>query len=111
MKIALAQMEGVQGKPGKNLEKMLAMVEEAKRHDADLIAFPEMAVGGYLVGDKFLSDEYNAGLMEFNEELRRASDGIAIAYGNIFVDDEINERAGENRPHPNKDGRIRKYNA
>ena len=42
MRIALAQMEVVPGKPGKNLETMLEMIERAKREAVDLIAFPEM---------------------------------------------------------------------
>ncbi len=111
MKIALAQMEVVPGKPKKNLETMVAMIREAKRKQVDLIAFPEMAVGGYFLGDKWVSNEHNLNLMEFNEALRRASDGIAVAYGNIFVDKGINERVGDDKLHPNKDGRTRKYNA
>lgn len=111
MKVALAQMEVKPGAPGKNLEAMLGMIERAKLEGVDLIAFPEMSVGGYLLGDKWLSDDYCEGLMEFNEALRKASDGIAVAYGNIFVDREINERVGDEKPHPNKDGRSRKYNA
>jgi NAD+ synthase (glutamine-hydrolysing) len=100
MKIALAQMEVLPGRPRKNLETMLEMIGHAKAENADLIAFPEMCLGGYLVGDKWLDDGYCNNLMDFNEELRKASDGIAIAYGNIFVD------KGQN-----KDGRSRKYNA
>lgn len=111
MKIALAQMEVVPGRPRKNLETMLDMVEQAKQEGVDLIAFPEMCVGGYLVGDKWLGDDFCFSLMEFNETLRKASEGIAIAYGNIFVDKDVNERVDDDRPHPNKDGRNRKYNA
>ncbi len=111
MKIALAQMEVKPGRPKKNLENMLAMIEEAKRQHVDLIAFPEMCVGGYLIGDKFLQERYCRNLMEFNEAIRKASEGIAIAYGNIFVDDSVNERWEDSEIHPNKDGRSRKYNA
>ncbi|HLD07359.1 MAG TPA: NAD(+) synthase [Candidatus Nanoarchaeia archaeon] len=111
MKIALAQMDVKPGQPRKNLESMLRMVEQAKRQQVDLIAFPEMAVGGYLLGDKWLSDEYCRYLMEFNDALLEASDGIAIAYGNIFLDEHINDRVGDSNPHPNEDGRSRKYNA
>lgn len=111
MKIALAQMEVVPGRPEINLESMLSMIEESKRKGVDLVVFPEMAVGGYLLGDKWLSDDFCLDLIEYNEELLKASDGIAIAYGNIFVDNEINARVGDNKIHPNKDGRSRKYNA
>lgn len=113
MKVALAQMEVVPGQPGKNLETMLAMIEQAKRSGVDLIAFPEMCVPGYLLTDHFYREDLLREFMSFNEELRNASQGIAIAYGNIFADTDkaINERTGEKGPHPNKDGRSRKYNA
>ena len=113
MKIALAQMEVVPGRPKKNLETMLSLVEEAKRKSVDLLAFPEMCVGGYLVGDKWLDDRFCMNLMKFNEQLMGSSEGIALAYGNIFVDsnEKINARVKDNKFHPNKDGRSRKYNA
>ncbi len=104
-------MEVKPGRPMKNLETLLSMIDEAKRQGADLIAFPEMCVGGYLIGDKHLNDSYCRNLMEFNEALKRASKGIAIAYGNIFLDEKINERTEDSNFHPNKDGRARRYNA
>ena len=125
MKIALAQMEVLPNQPKKNLEKMLHMIEDAKRQEVDLIAFPEMCVGGYLVGDKWLSDDFCLDLMEYNEEILKASEGRAVAFGNIYLDrpEEIKKRIGDNAGatnagatnanaiHPNKDGRTRKYNA
>ncbi len=111
MKVALAQIEVLPGRPNANLETMLSMIDEAKKQGVDLIAFPEMCVGGYLLGDKHLNDGYSRNLMEFNEALRQASDGIAIAYGNIFLDDAINSRLRDETKHPNKDGRTRRYNA
>lgn len=110
MKIALAQMEVVPGRPKKNLDTILSMVEEAKQQSVDLVAFPEMCVGGYLIGDKWLEDSFCLNLMEFNDRILHSSQGIAIAYGNVFVDNNINERVGDNKFHPNKDGRSRKYN-
>lgn len=111
MKIALGQMEVAPNRPEKNLETMLEMIERAKAEQVDLIAFPEMAIGGYLLGDKWLDDSFCLDLMKFNEKLRSASHGIAIAYGNVFVDSGINERVADSNYHPNKDGRSRKYNA
>src|SRR3989338_6329180 len=111
MKIALAQMKVIPGMPGRNLERMLEMIEEAKENKVDLVAFPEMCVSGYLLGDRWLEEDYCLGIMKFNEKIKEASDGIAIAYGNIFVDRDINRRVGDNKWHPNKDGRPRRYNA
>lgn len=111
MKIALAQMEVIPGKPQKNLETMLRMIAEAKEQHVDLVAFPELCVSGYLVGDKWTEDAFCEQMMQFNVPLLEASRGIALAYGNIFLDTEINARVGDHNIHPNKDGRTRKYNA
>lgn len=111
MKIALAQMEVVPGRPRINVANMIRLIGEAKKKGVDLVAFPEMCVGGYLLGDKWTNEEFCKNLMDFNEEIRKASRGIAVAYGNIFVDYEVCKRCGDNNIHPNKDGRVRKYNA
>lgn len=110
MKIALAQMEVKSGQPRKNLETMLRMIENAKANHVDLIAFPEMCIGGYLLGDKFTDENYCLNLMEFNKEILKSSQGIAIAFGNLYVDD-VSNRLGVSGYYPNKDGRSRKYNA
>lgn len=111
MKIALAQINVLTNQPERNLETHLRMIEEAKRRGADLVAFPEMSLCGYFLGDLFLRDAYCRDLMRFNDRLREASHGIAIAWGNICLDDGLNARVGDTRWHPNKDGRVRRYNA
>jgi NAD+ synthase (glutamine-hydrolysing) len=111
MKIALAQMDVIAGRPDKNLDSMLSMIEEARNSSADLIVFPEMCVGGYLLGDKWAEDEFCEDLMEYEKGLINASAKIAIAYGNVHIDSDIERRTGDKGFHPNKDGRSRKYNA
>lgn len=103
MKIALAQMNVVAGNPEKNVARMLEMIQDAKNKKANLIVFPEMCVGGYLIGDKWLDEEYCLDLMDFNQRILESSEGIAIAFGNVYVE--------KKEKHPNKDGRVRKYNA
>ena len=83
MKVALGQMKVIPNQPEKNLETMLKMIEQAKRKKVDLIAFPEMCVGGYLLGDMWDNDDFCKDLMEANEVIRKASDGIAIAFGEV----------------------------
>lgn len=103
--IALAQMNVIPGRPRINVNRMIELIDEAKQKHVDLICFPEMCVGGYLLGDKFLEDAYCEELMSYNDELLEASKDIAICYGNIYVQQYA---VGH---HPNKDGRSRKYNA
>jgi len=107
MKIALAQMNVLPGQPRKNLEKMLEMIERAKAEKADLVAFPEMCIGGYLLGDAWTDEAWCRDLMAYGEEVRKASHGIAVAFGNVYMEEE-HAHPGF---HPNMDGRLRKYNA
>lgn len=120
MKIALGQMLVVPGGPESNITRMKKMIAAAKETGADLITFPEMCIGGYLLGDSiYLNDNYCLELMIYNNEvaIAAAQHEIAVAYGNIYLEIDINERlestwwgkrAGY---HPNHDGRRRRYNA
>lgn len=101
MKIGLCQLNVKAGRPEKNLQKMLELIEQAKSTQIDMIIFPEMAVGGYLVGDVWLEESWCDYLMECNSILQEASEGIILIYGNIFID----------KSKRNTDGRFRKYNA
>lgn len=101
MKVALAQIEVLPNRPDRNVPKMLAMIEEAKRQGCDIVAFPEMCVGGYFLGDRWTEDAVVRDLESYNQDILEASRGIAVAYGNVYVDWE----------RLNKDGRPRKYNA
>jgi NAD+ synthase (glutamine-hydrolysing) len=101
VKICLAQMEVQPGRPQVNTAKMLDMIFMAKKRNDDIIVFPEMAIPGYMLGDiwertAFLKECENCG-----EEIRDASDGITVVYGNVAMD--WNKK--------NEDGRVRKYNA
>ncbi|MFA5797850.1 MAG: NAD(+) synthase [Candidatus Woesearchaeota archaeon] len=101
MRIALAQMDVIPNRPDKNVEKMLVMIEDAKKNASDIIVFPELCISGYLLADKWTDENYCKDLMEYNSIIQAASSGIAIAYGNVYVDDN----------QKNTDGRKRKYNA
>jgi NAD+ synthase (glutamine-hydrolysing) len=101
MKIGLAQMRVLPGRPEKNFRAMEEFVRRALDEGCDLVAFPEMCLGGYLVGDLWLDDSFCADLMGYNEALRELSRSIGLVYGNVYVD----------QTKKNKDGRSRKYNA
>lgn len=111
MKIALAQIEVIPGALERNVQNMLSMINEAKTKNVDLIIFPELCLSGYLLSDLWVDESFCDTLMTYNQVLLAASAGIAIAYGNIYLDRDINARWKERGYHPNKDGRTRKYNA
>jgi len=49
--LGMAQINTVLGDPQANLEKHLAMIEEARKEDVDLLCFPELSLTGYSVED------------------------------------------------------------
>ncbi|WP_196603746.1 NAD(+) synthase [Pectinatus haikarae] len=101
MKICSCQFEVEAGQPAKNLEKILSFIKEAKKNNADIIIFPEMAVPGYFIGDTWDSSSFLRDCEYCGQKIIAAADGIAIIFGNVAVD--WHKR--------NRDGRQRKYNA
>ncbi len=83
MRIALGQMKVEQGQPQKNLQTMTEMIEQARQQKADLIVFPEMALGGYVLQDQWLDQDWCQYLESFNEKVLALSEGIGIIFGNL----------------------------
>ena len=117
MNIALAQIDIKAGDPKANVDKMLKYIAKAKSEEADVIAFPEMAVGGYLLGDLWLDDEYCRYLMEFNEQIIEASEGIVVIWGNVYLEErdklyrvDPGDYMGTSFRNVHRDGRKRRYN-
>ncbi len=109
--VVLAQIEVKPGNPRANVAAMLKAIREAKAAGADVIAFPEMAISGYMIGDSWLSDSLCNELMMYNEQLKHASKGITVVWGNVYLDTpkRMAER-GITGDHPNEDGGTRRYN-
>lgn len=113
MRIALAQIQVEAGKPQENVDRLLHFIENASQSHADMVCAPEMCIGGYLLGDLWLDDDYCRDLMHYNNQIAQAArkHSIAVSFGNIYLEDDINKRLGIEGYHPNHDGRLRRYNA
>lgn len=101
VKIAVAQLEIIAGRPDLNVGKILGAIETAKNNGDHIIVFTEMAVPGYLLGDEWDNAAFVNDCFNYNEDIRRASGDVIVIWGNIDVDPTKR----------NEDGRIRKYNA
>jgi len=99
--VALAQMEVRAGRPDLNVRSMLGFIERAREAGAAIVAFPEMCIPGYILGDAWEIDALVEDCEGWSVDIRDASDGIAVVFGNVAID---REAIGE-------DGRIRKLNA
>ncbi len=94
LRIALGQMKVIPGNPSANFEKMKQMIGQAKQNRADIIVFPEMCVGGYMLADKWNDESFCHYLIEFNEKIRDLSDDIGIIWGNLDSWNELSGRDG-----------------
>ncbi len=102
--VGMAQMEVHPGEPARNGARMLEMIAEARGKGISLLAFPEMCLPGYLLGDMW---ERPAFLRECETWADRiiAVTGepgapVTVVFGTVIADWDA---AGE-------DGRVRKYN-
>ncbi|EKE27687.1 MAG: hypothetical protein ACD_3C00170G0003 [uncultured bacterium (gcode 4)] len=98
----ISQMQVMPGRPDLNQKKIIAEIGQAKADGISLIIFPEMAVPGYMLGDKWENDRFVLDAYNKNEAIIKATEwNITAIWWNILP--KINERWD--------DGRIRKYNA
>ena len=99
--VALAQMQVRAGRPDLNVESMLGFIERARSAGAAIVAFPEMCIPGYVLGDAWEIDALVEDFEEWSGTIRDASRGIAVVFGNVALD----------RRSIGEDGRVRKLNA
>ena len=99
-RIALAQMEVLPGRPEANARRVQRLIAQAREGGAEIVAFPEMCLSGYIVGDLWEVDAVVEDWAAFSEEVRAAGDGVTVLFGNVVRDPGA---LGE-------DGRPRKYN-
>ena len=104
MKIALGQMYVRSGHCEENFSRLKEMVDNAKKEKADIIVFPEMCISGYILGDKWLDDEFCKYIHSFNERVKELSDGIGIVFGNLYYDSIATITHG-------RDGRKARFNS
>jgi len=83
MKIAMAQINPTVGDLEGNLEKIKKFMMDAKRRNADVVAFPELAITGYPPQDLLLENAF----VKSNKKLLRGfvkENDIEIAGDNWF---------------------------
>jgi NAD+ synthase (glutamine-hydrolysing) len=89
VRLALAQVNTVVGDLDGNREKILTFLEDAKRADADLVLFPELAVTGYPPEDLLLRPAFVHTARESLEAIARAAKGIVALVGTPWFDRDL----------------------
>ena len=83
MRVAIGQMNAHVGAIGKNRDRILACVSEARGLGCDLVIFPELAVCGYPPLDSIWRPGYVEACEDAVEAIRSASGGIGVLVGSI----------------------------
>ena len=99
--IALAQMEVRPGRPDLNVGRMLKLIDEGREAGAEVVVFSELCISGYILGDLWEIDALVEDFAACSNEIRQASAGMTVVFGNVAID----------RARIGQDGRLRKYNA
>ncbi len=91
LNLAMAQLNTVLGDVNRNLEKHLALIEEARDQGADLILFPELSLTGYALQDLVSMVALHPAESDpvFNQ-LLKASQAIDVMVG--FVEEDQRNR-------------------
>ncbi|MGB3742170.1 MAG: nitrilase-related carbon-nitrogen hydrolase [Castellaniella sp.] len=84
LRAAVAQTEGRCGDLAYNLEIHLALIEEARAQEADLLLFPELSLTGYSLGDAALALARSTD-HEIIQKIAAAAKGIDVVFG--FVEE------------------------
>jgi NAD+ synthase (glutamine-hydrolysing) len=89
LRIALAQINVTVGDLEGNAAKILANVEAAKDHGADMVAFPELAIPGYPPEDLLLKPRFIEANLTTLEKIAAASQDIVVIVGFADRQDDI----------------------
>ncbi|WP_456464405.1 NAD+ synthase [Persephonella sp.] len=84
LRLALAQINSTVGDIEGNTEKIIKGIREAKHHDVDIIAFPELAITGYPPEDLLLKPSFINKNIRYLEKIAQESRNIISIVG--FVD-------------------------
>ncbi|TML91278.1 MAG: NAD+ synthase [Actinobacteria bacterium] len=89
MRLALAQINPIVGDLDGNRALILDRLEEAKRHNADLAVFPELAVTGYPPEDLLLRPGFIRAAEKSLDEIARSARGIVALVGTPHFDRDL----------------------
>lgn len=84
IRIALAQINPRMGDIAGNTAQIISSIEQARKHSADIVALPELAITGYPPEDLLLKPQFIAANLKALNEVVAASQGITTVVG--FVD-------------------------
>ncbi len=94
LRVALAQINQVVGDIEGNTEKIIEYIKKAKELDADIVAFPELAITGYPPEDLLFKSTFIEKNLEALEKIAQESKDIISIVGFVDRDEDIFNSAG-----------------
>lgn len=101
MRICVAQTRVRAAALEQNFVTIRSAVEQARRDQADVVVFPEMALPGYFLGDAWERPGFLQRCENLHQQIADLSRELVIVFGSVGIDHRSK----------NEDGRVRKYNA
>ena len=89
LRIALSQINTTVGDLPGNRRKIEEQLEQARRQEVDLVAFPEMAVTGYPPEDLLLKPDFVYAARQTLLDLLPRTKGLVAVIGGIWVEDDL----------------------
>ena len=86
-RLAMAQMNPTVGDIDGNTARIIEYVEQARERQADLVAFPELAITGYPPEDLLFKTSFLQANVEAMQRVVAAARGIAVVVGYVEVGD------------------------
>ncbi len=86
-RLAMAQMNPTVGDIDGNTARIIEYVEQARESQADLVAFPELAITGYPPEDLLFKTSFLQANVEAMQRVVAAARGIAVVVGYVEVGD------------------------
>jgi NAD+ synthase (glutamine-hydrolysing) len=101
LRISLNQMPVIPGRPDLNTKYILNSIKEAASNNVDILAFPEMCISGYVIGDLYEDDCFVQEIIRCNKIIiDSVPANLTVIFGTLIYDEK----------RKNEDGRLRKYN-
>ena len=92
-RLAMAQINLTVGDLDGNTRKIIEYLDQARSLQADLVAFPELAIPGYPPEDLLFKSQFIEANIAKMREVAKASKGIAVVVGFADADPEIRNAA------------------
>ena len=92
-RLAMAQINPTVGDLDGNTRKIIEYIDRARSLQADLVAFPELAIPGYPPEDLLFKAQFVRANIAKMKQVARASKGVAVVVGFVDADSDLHNAA------------------